>query len=107
MPVPHEAVVGLVCGLIVPTLAGYVDALSIDRVRARVVVVVVVLREVLFFLTSVICVRVRGHGSEVTTTPYQISVYSCVLTGVDSLYYSHVICHVNMKLIGKLYSLAL
>ena len=34
--------------------------------------VVVVVRELLFLVTSVICVRVRGRGSEVTTTPYHI-----------------------------------
>ena len=38
----------------------------------RVVVVVVVVRELLFIVTSVICVRIRGRGSEVTTTPYHI-----------------------------------
>ena len=44
----------------------------IKRVRTRVVVVVVVVRELLFLVTSVICVRIRGRGSEVTTTPYHI-----------------------------------
>ena len=43
---------------------------SFKRVRTRVVVVVV--RELLFLVTSVICVRIRGRGSEVTTTPYHI-----------------------------------
>ena len=32
--------------------------------------VVVVVRELLFLVTSVICVGVRGRGSEVTTTLY-------------------------------------
>ena len=41
----------------------------IKRARTRVVVVVVVVRK-LFLVTSVICVRIRGRGSEVTTTPY-------------------------------------
>ena len=47
---------------------------SFKRVRTRVVVVVVVVvvRELLFLVTSVICVRIRGRGSEVTTTPYHI-----------------------------------
>ena len=39
-----------------------------ERVRTRVVVVVV--RELLFLVTSVICVRIRGRGSEVTTISY-------------------------------------
>ena len=32
------------------------------RVRTRVVVVVVVVRELLFLVTSVICMRIRGRG---------------------------------------------
>ena len=46
------------------------DFLQIKRVRRRVVVVVV--RELLFLVTSVVCVWIRGRGSEVTTTPYHI-----------------------------------
>ena len=42
------------------------------RVTTRVVVVVVMVKELLFLVTSVICVRIRGRGSEVTTTPYHI-----------------------------------
>ena len=38
----------------------------------RVAVVVVVVRELLFLVTSVICVRIRGRGSEVTTSPYHL-----------------------------------
>ena len=38
----------------------------------RVVVVVVVVRELLFIVTSVICVWIRGRGSEVTKSPYHI-----------------------------------
>ena len=45
----------------------------LKRVRTRVVVVVVVVRKLLFLVTPVICVRIRGRGSEVTTTPYHIS----------------------------------
>ena len=45
---------------------------TFKRVRTQVVVVVVVVRELLFLVTSVICVRIRGRGSEVTTTPYHI-----------------------------------
>ena len=41
---------------------------STERVRTRVVVVVVVVRELLFLVTAVICVRIRGRWSEVTTT---------------------------------------
>ena len=44
----------------------------------RVAVVVVVVRELLFLVTSVICVRIRGHGSEVTTTPYHIRSDFCL-----------------------------
>ena len=45
---------------------------TFKRVRTRVVVVVVVVRELFFLVTSVICVRIRGRGSEVTITPYHI-----------------------------------
>ena len=38
------------------------------------VVVVVVVRELLFLVASVIYVRMRGRGSEVTTTPYHNAV---------------------------------
>ena len=41
-------------------------------VVGRMQVVVVVIRELLFLVTSVICVWIRGYGSEVTTTPYHI-----------------------------------
>ena len=61
---------------------------TLKRVRTQVVVVVVVVRELLFLVTSVICVRIRGRGSEVTTPSYHVrsrfTVYSGVLTGVDS-----------------------
>ena len=53
--------------------------LSFERVRTRVVVV----RELLAM--SMVCVLIRGHGSEVST-PYhfvQIFVYSCVFIVVD------------------------
>ena len=52
-----------------------------------VVVVVVVVRELLSLVTSAICVRIRGHRSEVTRTVYhmaQVFVYCCVLTTLDS-----------------------
>ena len=42
---------------------------KIKRVRTRVVGIVVVVKELLFLVTSVICVRIRSRGSEVTTTP--------------------------------------
>ena len=38
------------------------------KVRMRLEVVVVVVRELLFLVTSVIYMRIRGCGSEVTTT---------------------------------------
>ena len=36
----------------------------LKRVRTRVVVVVVVVKELLFLVTSVMCMRIRGRGSE-------------------------------------------
>ena len=48
----------------------HANSLIVKRVRTRVVVVVV--RELLLLVTSMICVRIRGRGSEVTTTPYHI-----------------------------------
>ena len=53
------------------------------RVRTRVVVV----RELFSLVTSAICLRIRGYGSEVTRIVYhiaQIFVYCCVLTTMDS-----------------------
>ena len=46
--------------------------------------VVVVVGEVLFLVTSVICVRVTGHRLQFLATFIQIFVYSLVLTGMDS-----------------------
>ena len=60
-------------------------AVVIERVSTRVVVVVV--RELLSLVTSAICVRIRGHRSEVTRIVYhmaQVFVYCCVLTTLDS-----------------------
>ena len=48
----------------------------IKRVRTQVVVVVV--RELLFLVMSVICVRIRGCGSEATTTPHHIRSDFCL-----------------------------
>ena len=51
------------------------------------VVVVVVVRELLSLVTSVICVWIKGHRSEVTRIVYhmaQVFVYCCVLTTLDS-----------------------
>ena len=47
----------------------------VRRVRTRVVVVVVMVRELLFLVMSVFCVQIRGRGTEVTTTPYHIRSY--------------------------------
>ena len=47
----------------------------------------VVVRELFSLVTSAICVRNRGHRSEVTRIVYhmaQIFIYCCVLTTVDS-----------------------
>ena len=60
-------------------------------VVGRMQVVVVVVRELLFLVTSVICVRIRGRGSEVTTTLYHIRSDLCLK---------------GRKLIGIRYSLA-
>ena len=38
-----------------------------DRVKSRVVVVVVVVRKPLFLVMSAICTQIRGHMSEVMT----------------------------------------
>ena len=51
---------------------------KIKRVRTRVVGVVVVVKELLFLVTSVICVRTRSRGSEVTTTSYHIRSDFCL-----------------------------
>ena len=62
-------------------------ALVTERVSTRVVVVVVAVRELLSLVTSAICVRIRGHRSEVTRIVYhmaQVFVYCCVLTTLDS-----------------------
>ena len=51
--------------------------------------VVVAVRELPFLVTSVICVRIRGRGSEVTTTPYQILSgydYKFLNAGIDKSY---------------------
>ena len=45
-------------------------SMTFERVRTRVVVVVAVVRELLFLVTSVICVGIRGCTSEVTTIPH-------------------------------------
>ena len=45
----------------------------VDRVGMKVVVVVVVVRVLFFHMTSVICVWIRGHRSEVMTIPYHFS----------------------------------
>ena len=50
---------------------------TVKRVRTRVVVVVVVVRELLFLVTSVICMRIRGRGPrlpQLLTTFVQIFV---------------------------------
>ena len=60
---------------------------SLDRVSTRVVVVVVVVRELFSLVTSVICGRIRGRGQRLRrlfTTWLKIFVYCCVLTTVNS-----------------------
>ena len=54
--------------------------------RVSTWVVVVVIRELFSLVTSVICVRIRGHRSEVKRIVYhiaQVFVYCCILTTVD------------------------
>ena len=56
----------------------------LQKVSTRVVVVVV--RELSSLVTSVICVQIRGHSSEVMKTVYhmaQVFVYCCFLTTGD------------------------
>ena len=58
---------------------------TLERVSTRVTVVVV--RELFSLLTSAICVRVRGHRSEVMKIVYHmvhLFVYCCILSTVDS-----------------------
>ena len=43
------------------------------RVSGRVVVVVVVVRELFSLVTSAICVRIRGQSSEVTKIVYHMT----------------------------------
>ena len=69
------------------------------------VVVVVVVRELLFLVMSVICVRIRGRGSDVTTTPNHIRS-DFLLRRHRNVFVLFLHCHVNIKLIGILYSLA-
>ena len=60
---------------------------TLDSFRKRVIVVVVVLGEQFFLVTSVVCVWISGRGSKVTKILYHFSsdfVYSCVLTRVYS-----------------------
>ena len=78
-------------------------------VVGRMQVVVVVIRELLFLVTSVICVWIRGSGSEVTTAPYhfcshfrpQLCSYRSEFIVLFPRYLS-----VNIKLLGILCSLA-
>ena len=72
-----------------------------DGVRTRLVVVMV--KELLFLVTSVIFFadfrsRIRACDNSLPLSLVLIFVYSRVLSGVDS-----VICHANMKLIGVMY----
>ena len=67
----------------------------------------VVVRKLLFLVTSVICVGIRGQNlKQLLTTFVQIFIYSGVLTGVDLQYYFHVICHVDIRLRGILHCFA-
>ena len=68
----------------------------LNKVNTRVVVVMVVVRELFYFVTLAICVQIRDHRSEVMriveplvkplVEPLvaQVFVYCCVLTTVDS-----------------------
>ena len=49
------------------------------RVSTRVVVVVVVVRELFSLVTSVICVRIRGQRSEVAKIVYHMTQVFCLL----------------------------
>ena len=47
----------------------------------------VVVKELFSLVMSVICVRIRGHRSEVTRIVYHMApvfIYCCILTTVDS-----------------------
>ena len=60
---------------------------TVERVSTRMVVVVVVVRELFSLVTSAMCVRIRGHRSGVTRTVYHVAhffVYCCILTTMHS-----------------------
>ena len=95
-----------------PTLLANLDTEQVliifKRVRTRVVAVVVVVRELLFLVMSVICVRIRGRGSEVTTTPYHIHSVFCLkrFSYHNGFVVLFLHCHENRKHLGTLHSLA-
>ena len=66
----------------------------------------VVVRELFSLVTSAICVRIRGHRSDVTRIVYtdglsQVFVCCCVLTTLSGFIgtISTLFCYVNIKLI--------
>ena len=46
---------------------------TVERVSTQVVVIVVVVRDLFSLVTSAICVRIRGHCSEVTRIVYHMA----------------------------------
>ena len=66
-------------------------------------VVVVVVRELFSLVTSAICVRIRGHRSEVTKIDYHMAqVFRLLLRSYHSGFVgtiSTLFCYVNIKLI--------
>ena len=73
----------------------------LERVSTRVVVVVV--REPFFVVTSVICLRISGHRSEVTKIVYHMAqAFRLLLRSYHSGFVgtiSTLFCYVNIKLI--------
>ena len=80
-----------------------------ERVRGTGVEVVVVARELALLVTSLIFVQIRDQWSEVTTSPDHFHSDFCLQlhfhwSGFVVLF--PFICHINIKLIDILYSLA-
>ena len=65
------------------SLTSFCASHGTERVSTQVVVV----RELFSLVTSAVCVRIRGHRSEVTKIVYHMArvfIYYSVLTTVDS-----------------------
>ena len=78
-------------------------------VRMKVALVVAVAKQLLFLVASVVCVRIRGRGSEVTTTLYHFVQFRLQRRSYRSGFVVLFPRYLSRKLktyIGILYSLA-